>query len=216
MRHPSRPRTPRQLKNDAYVVFTEWGPSARIPRSVRLASEFPMVSPATIEEWIRDFEAVEKTIWSLAPLVPSLAHEAIKRHLRQQHSWMEDEAASKARARCVFYAVHEGYEGGPNRTRLSDETWKRVRILFDVDDYKEVVGLLETECSANLPSLDPLSAQLLERCRFAALKISGGDVGKLREALELANTDWRDLLVAADFAESTTAHLDWEPERPSR
>jgi len=33
---------------------------------------------------------------------------------------------------------------------------------------------------------------------------------KLREAVKLANTDWRDLLVAAGFADSVDAHKHWK------
>jgi len=34
---------------------------------------------------------------------------------------------------------------------------------------------------------------------------------KLADAIRLANKDWRDLLVAAGFAESVDAHKDWKP-----
>ena len=48
---------------------------------------------------------------------------------------------------------------------------------------------------------------------FAALKLSGGDLGELRSAIRLAKADWRDLLVAAGFAEDVGAHKRWLPER---
>jgi hypothetical protein len=51
----------------------------------------------------------------------------------------------------------------------------------------------------------------LERYRYAALKLSGGDLGRLRQAIELAKSDWRDLLVAAGFAENVRAHKNWNP-----
>ena len=54
MRHPTRPRSPHQLENDAYVVYAEWGPLACLPREKRLASEFPMTTEATREKWIRE------------------------------------------------------------------------------------------------------------------------------------------------------------------
>lgn len=52
-----------------------------------------------------------------------------------------------------------------------------------------------------------------ERLRFAALRVSGGDLQALDEAIELGNTDWRDLLMAADFGFSTEAHETWVPRR---
>jgi len=51
----------------------------------------------------------------------------------------------------------------------------------------------------------------LERFRFAALKLSRGRMDKLADAVRLANKDWRDLLVAAGFADSVDAHKDWKP-----
>jgi hypothetical protein len=36
----------------------------------------------------------------------------------------------------------------------------------------------------------------------AALQLSGGDRAKLDAAIQLAKTDWRDLLVAAGFADT--------------
>ena len=49
----------------------------------------------------------------------------------------------------------------------------------------------------------------LERIRFAVLKLSDGDVEKLDAAVNLAKTDWRDLLVAAGFGDSLTEHDCW-------
>jgi imidazole glycerol phosphate synthase subunit HisF len=46
-----------------------------------------------------------------------------------------------------------------------------------------------------------------ERIRAAIVLLANGDLGKLRDAIELAKTDWRDLLVAAGLA-----HADW-PDR---
>jgi hypothetical protein len=47
--------------------------------------------------------------------------------------------------------------------------------------------------------------------RFAALKLSAGGMDRLRKAIELAKTDWRDLLVAAEFANDVNAHKRWSP-----
>ena len=50
-----------------------------------------------------------------------------------------------------------------------------------------------------------------ERVRFAALKVSDGDLAKLAEAIELANQDYRDLLVSAGFAGDPEEHQRWWP-----
>jgi len=54
----------------------------------------------------------------------------------------------------------------------------------------------------------------LERIRFAVLKLSGGSQFALLYALRCAQIDWRDVLAAAGFADSTTAHEAWAPEEP--
>jgi hypothetical protein len=51
--------------------------------------------------------------------------------------------------------------------------------------------------------------------RFAALKLSEGRLDRLEEAIKLAQTDWRDLLVAAGFAHDVEAHLNWLPAASS-
>lgn len=51
----------------------------------------------------------------------------------------------------------------------------------------------------------------LDRLRLAALRVSGGSLEGLQNALDLAAQDWRDLLVAAGFGNDPTAHLSWTP-----
>ena len=64
-----------------------------------------------------------------------------------------------------------------------------------------------------LPFLQKLDAIGLERFRFAALKVCGGRMDRLRDAVELAKRDWRDLLMAAGFGNSIHAHEQWMPQR---
>jgi len=52
---------------------------------------------------------------------------------------------------------------------------------------------------------------LLERIRSAAIRVSRGSMSELRDAVALAQLDWRDLLLAADFADDVHAHLRWMP-----
>jgi hypothetical protein len=49
----------------------------------------------------------------------------------------------------------------------------------------------------------------VERVQLAALKISKGDIDALLEAIRIAQIDWRDVLVAAEFATSLSAHTEW-------
>lgn len=71
--------------------------------------------------------------------------------------------------------------------------------------------MLAEQCGNNLPFLEKLNAQELERYQFAALKLSRGKLPRLLDAIQLAKTDWRDLLMAAGFGENVRAHLDWNP-----
>jgi hypothetical protein len=48
-----------------------------------------------------------------------------------------------------------------------------------------------------------------ERLRVAALRLCRGELGKLKQAIGLARGDWRDLLVAAGFADDVHAHERW-------
>jgi hypothetical protein len=94
---------------------------------------------------------------------------------------------------------------------LSPETRRRLDVLFPGRDRDEAARLLEEECGNNLPSCGMLDAAGMDRLRFAALKLSRGHLGKLKEAVELAKIDWRDLLMAAGFGEDVDAHRTWEP-----
>jgi hypothetical protein len=59
--------------------------------------------------------------------------------------------------------------------------------------------------------LQELDAVAMEGFRFAALKLSHGQLVELRKAVDLAKTDWRDLLVAARFW-TLKSHESWLPE----
>ncbi len=97
---------------------------------------------------------------------------------------------------------------------LSPLTRDRVLTLFKTADVDGAERLLAHECAENLPmnSNDATPARL-ERVRFAAIRVSGGSLDRLREAIRLAQIDWRDLLIAADFALRVDAHERWHPIR---
>lgn len=92
---------------------------------------------------------------------------------------------------------------------LTIRTRTKLEQLFSQDQISEAVDLLEAKCGTGLPLIDAQGAEGIERIRCAVLKISDGSLEKLHEAVQLANTDWRDVLVAAGFAESLRAHLSW-------
>ena len=80
---------------------------------------------------------------------------------------------------------------------LTATTEARIAELFAPEDRALAQELLIEECGNNLPFLDKVDSAGMDRFRLAALQLSGGDLGKLRSAIQLAKTDWRDLLMAA-------------------
>jgi hypothetical protein len=49
----------------------------------------------------------------------------------------------------------------------------------------------------------------MERIRFAVLKLATESEAGLDAAVNLANTDWRDLLMSAGFGKDLDAHEKW-------
>jgi hypothetical protein len=100
---------------------------------------------------------------------------------------------------------------------LSESTrWRLEGLFFGAPDRAAAAELLVERCAENLRFPGDGSPEGLERVRFAALKVSRGDLGRLRGAVELGERDWRDLLLVAGFANDIAAHLDWWPEGSSR
>src|SRR6476646_6412161 len=94
---------------------------------------------------------------------------------------------------------------------LSQGTTQRIEELFAYPDREAVANLLVEECGSNLAFSESSTPEDLERIRFAVLKLSDRVVTKLLEAIRLAQIDWRDLLVAAGFADDVRAHSFWWP-----
>src|SRR5687768_7883605 len=98
----------------------------------------------------------------------------------------------------------------------SVESEKRVLLLFPPNEQDLVSALLLDDCGNNLPGLGNVDAVAMDGFGCAALKLPEGNLTKLDEALQLAKTDWRDLLMAAGFGESLTGHQAWLPTQTWR
>jgi hypothetical protein len=96
---------------------------------------------------------------------------------------------------------------------LTPETERRIVLLFRTEQQEAVRMALLEECGHNLPFLKNLDGAAMDRYRFAVLKLSQGNLPEFRDAIRLAKADWRDLLVAAGFANHLDAHAAWLPER---
>jgi hypothetical protein len=95
--------------------------------------------------------------------------------------------------------------------RLSDQTMARVRALFSSEEQGAAIRLLEEDCGSNLPFCESATSESAERIRFAALKLSRGNLGELRSIVDHAKIDWRDVLVWAGFGDDVEAHRGWWP-----
>jgi hypothetical protein len=89
---------------------------------------------------------------------------------------------------------------------LSTRTWQLVQAIFP-HDAGQAGRLLVERCGQNLPFMQDRDEYELERIRFAALKLSGGNLQKLEEAISIAERDW------AGFGNSLTEHERWAEDR---
>ena len=93
--------------------------------------------------------------------------------------------------------------------KLSLLTQQLVEKIFEPGDQAEASRRLIEQCGDNLPFCDDQDEFKMERIRFAALRISRGNLDDLQEAIDLAKIDWRDVLVWARFADRLDAHQKW-------
>jgi hypothetical protein len=100
-------------------------------------------------------------------------------------------------------ADHDQATGGPEPVELTEVVARKVNHLFPADEKAEAIRLLEKECGRNLPFCENSDAKGLERVRLAVVKLSGGSLDELRGQIEVAKSDWRDVLSAAEYPEES-------------
>ena len=107
-----RKRTPEEQRNDAYIVYSEWGPQLRIPHEKRLVQKFPRTDPATQQGWVSDFKNVEKTVHALAEQGGRkvFTTESFAAKMHELHPWMNRKAIKRAWFLICYFAWHEGYD----------------------------------------------------------------------------------------------------------
>lgn len=95
---------------------------------------------------------------------------------------------------------------------LSPACRLRLDAMFPPAWRAQAEELLTEQCGATLPyCLEVDNPEDFDRIRFAVLKLSDGRFEKLRHWVAEANKDWRDVLVAAGFANDGEIHLRWVP-----
>jgi hypothetical protein len=96
---------------------------------------------------------------------------------------------------------------------LSQETRRLIEQMFP-GEAARVAETLERVCNDDLPLVGkptPTNTNV-ERVRYAVLKLSGGTAEGFGKSIELAERDWRDVLVFAGFGNSLTEHRRWAAE----
>jgi hypothetical protein len=79
--------------------------------------------------------------------------------------------------------------------------------------HQQAVGnLLSDQCSVSLPGvgIPPEWIDVIDRVQLATIRGSSWNIEKLKSNVSLANSDWRDVLMAAGFGENLTAHTLWQ------
>lgn len=92
---------------------------------------------------------------------------------------------------------------------LTRKTEQLINILFDEVDREAASILLKFKCAENIAFYDNNNPIGMERIRFAAIKLSQGILANLYFAIDLAQKDWRDLLMFSDCADDLSAHEIW-------
>ncbi|HEX4601663.1 MAG TPA: hypothetical protein VH116_09765 [Gemmatimonadales bacterium] len=87
---------------------------------------------------------------------------------------------------------------------LSPVVEAEIRDRFAPGDVRTVMERLD---AAALPLGARAAPSERPRIHLAIIKLAGGDVTKFREAVAVAERDWRDVLVAAGFG-----NADWRAQ----
>jgi hypothetical protein len=92
---------------------------------------------------------------------------------------------------------------------LSSRTEQLVRCMFKAAEVWKLRVLLENECGTEALACRGWTPEQMERIHFAVIRLGKESPEALSEAVKLAQTDWRDLLMVAGFGEDLEAHSKW-------
>jgi hypothetical protein len=103
-------------KSRAYVVYSEFGPSLRIPRFDRLVAEFPQAGSPAINEWLKNFKEMDAAIWKLAEEGgrTNIRRNDFLKSFSSVYPWLDEPGLQRAWFLCTYYIWHEGYGGFRN------------------------------------------------------------------------------------------------------
>jgi hypothetical protein len=99
-----------------------------------------------------------------------------------------------------FRRAQEAFDsatGEPNRAGLTPAVLAEISRQFPPQQHQLVADLLDQSCGRALPLMREATAQRLEFVQLAVLQLSDGKLARLRDMIELAQIDWRDVVTAA-------------------
>jgi len=80
---------------------------------------------------------------------------------------------------------------------LSKRQMEAVEKVFPASIQSAASDLLSLKCGNSMPFCESHTSEEMDRIRLAAIKVSKGDIKKLNQAIDIAHTDWRYLLMSA-------------------
>ncbi len=87
---------------------------------------------------------------------------------------------------------------------------RKIAVKYFPSDSDWVIVQMQNYCEYLSEFFsDEATPDSYERFCFAVLKLGKTSKEKLKQAIELGKTDYRDLLVSAKFANSLTVHDKW-------
>ena len=94
---------------------------------------------------------------------------------------------------------------------LTRRVKKAINALFSANEAQRALYELEQNCSVRISSFKGWTQAQMEKVWLSVIKLSNGNLAKLKTAIELANTDYRDLFMSAGFGHDIEAHKKWKP-----
>lgn len=93
-------------------------------------------------------------------------------------------------------------------SKLSRDTLRLIEVLYP-DNRRFVREIFESNLCPEKVHCEGWSPEQMERIHFAVLKLGQKSLEKLEQAKNVAQRDWRDLLMSAGFGEDVDAHRTW-------
>lgn len=95
--------------------------------------------------------------------------------------------------------------GEPKPVALTGFVLEKLRETFAPQFQDEAIRALETGLTFHLPFV--VTAAELERVRLAVIKVAAGDLEELRRQVNVAQSDWRDVINDAEYPEASAMSL---------